>query len=179
MPRGIPKDPNHPRNKNKAVVAAPADAPKRRGRPPGSKNAAKNGTPSVKAVAKSPTKTIDNGPAISPKKIQATLHQEALGIGRFQGHPVGMSEVRANLTVLAQLNPTQNDVVARELAVQLGYLHQLTVDLINPTADKPADEEVEEVVEQAPVVAQPTQSAPAPLPPVPNFMMPPFPTPHS
>lgn len=176
MPRGIPKDPNHPRNKAR-VDAAPAAAPKRRGRPPGS------GTKKPEAQAAAAPKT---------KKVAAVQHAPKKSMpDQVTAALVDREDVyalRTNINVIAGAIGAAGSTPERQtlLDAQIKKLVALTDP---PAADvEVEDDEPEE--KPAPIIATPTPVptlAPVPtvvsggnnLPTPPSFMPPPFPTPNS
>jgi hypothetical protein len=163
MPRGIPKDPNHPRNKkrNAAAAAAPNAAPKKRGRPP--KNA--------KSVEVSSSAIKNSDPV---KMVEGIWY-------RSDNEIAHLDQVRQNLVALAAIAGSSNlDLVREEITAQTKQLGVLTNKLINGVQDvvvaKAVDADPVKPTAPAPVVQQaaPTQQV-APLPSPPSFAPPPFP----
>lgn len=153
MPRGIPKDPNHPRNsKNKKSDASAAGAPKRRGRPPGSKNASKSQeTVNEKAVVSAPAA---KAPKQSPAQNVQTYHNP-------QAH-LNLSIVRDNIMTLSHCGGPE---ASQAMNSQIEQLMRLTEEIIGHD---------DEVVSAQPVTNQvPAISSSLPTPP--SFNPPPFP----
>jgi len=169
MPRGIPKDPNHPRNKKRQDASEPAAAPKRRGRPPGS---------GKKMEAAAPEKTK----AATPSRKQ--LPGTPSGVtARVLSSDDAAHTVRSNIRVIAeaiQMAGTSTNL-KNALEGQVQELLRLTSSTANETSDPDEEEEV-----PAPVASAPIPSAPAlvtvpgnNLPTPPSFVPPPFPPPSA
>ncbi len=159
MPRGIPKDPNHPRNKKRQDTDAPAAEPKRRGRPPGKKNAAKAAAAPKEVTAVKAT----------PKK--AATVQSTGGVATSNpSNAANLYVVHSNIKVLADAiaaaaptaSNSDREVLTSALRGQIQEMISLTGDILHP--------ETEEVETRT---VAPTQTAVAPVQPtVPAFQPP-------
>ena len=177
MPRGIPKDPNHPRNKAR-VDAAPAAAPKKRGRPPGSgKKAAVAETQAAAPKAKKADTSVAKN---SGNKIAS-----ASVISHDGQNDEALATVRSNIRMISEAIQHAGSTPSRQtmLDAQLQKLIELSTVEEQSAQD---DDEPEE--KPAPIIATPT---PVPtlaavptqtqggnnLPTPPSFVPPPFPSP--
>ena len=145
MPRGIPKDPNHPRNKKKTAETTAATPPKRRGRPPGSKNAAKaTSQPAVSAKVSAPVRSATHA--------VATTRNDHIDI------------VRANISVLASCGPHG----VNALHNQIDQLMKLTAAVVGEQDTEVQPTQNSGNTSIAPQVASlpsPPSFAPPPFPP--------------
>lgn len=174
MPRGIPKDPNHPRNKKRQDGGPPTSVaePKRRGRPPGKKNIAKAAAPAP--VATHQLKSAE--PLFG--KMSATHRQP--------GDVAAVNLVRENIDTIARamnlVSPNHSaGELASALATQVKELTRLTNEALHPDDGDEEDEEVGTAVAAAPAIppAPMLQTVPQQtnnsLPTPPSFVPPPFP----
>lgn len=163
MPRGIPKDPNHPRNKTRKpdVAAAPT---KKRGRPPGSKN----------LIAKVVEIPIDAPVAvhkIEPKWPDKSSPGKVISAHKTNDVLDMLDLVRTNISVLSHCQ-NSNSAAGSALTAQVALLEKLTAQALG-TEEVVAPAVLPTAV--APVVVTPPPQL-APLPTPPNFSPPPFPT---
>jgi len=143
MPRGIPKDPNHPRNKKKNDAGVSA-APKRRGRPPGSKNVAK----------------AQSAAAPSPKRQAAHVTAATVASGRNPHDHLNI--VRANI---ATLSTCGGSVAIAALSQQIEQLLHLTNEITQEDVEQD-DAPVAPVTQSVPApLPSPPSFAPPPFPP--------------
>lgn len=165
MPRGIPKDPNHPRNKGNKKTEATAAAPKKRGRPPGKKNAVKGeASPKTAKLPGAPTRGI-------------AVHSDTPGPSSLLKISVAQNALTSLAAVFAAV-PTNKLLLQAVEDLAKEVVTRVSEFLSPPTAEEetPAKEEV--VVKTAPtapvLTAVPSNVPTAPLP---GFMPPPpFPT---
>ncbi len=172
MPRGIPKDPNHPKNLKRTAASAPtADAPKRRGRPPGSKNAKKA------EVAEASTTPSSVGKV---KKSEGKQHAPLGNVAQAVAYSPDLFQIRDNINALAHAASATgpNSVITKAIEEQVTRLNALTSKLFDSKGtDADNDVPVGSVSTPSPVAAQQNSTPPLPAPPA--FMPPPFPTPST
>lgn len=154
MPRGTPKDPNHPRNSKKKSDTAATGAPKRRGRPPGSKNTAKS---QETAVAVAPVKMS------SQRLDKSAGHDWSQTYRNPQAH---LNIVRDNIVTLSHCTGPE---AAHAVSLQIEQLLSLTEEIIGH------DDSVDPA--QQPPATNQALTVTSSLPTPPNFSPPPFP-PH-
>lgn len=154
MPRGIPKDPNHPRNKKHPSNAGAA--PKRRGRPPGSKN--------VKSVTK------EMSASELPQKIRNTVKTVALSMISDK-----VAAIQPSFDLEHKIQIVRNNVSVLSLAAGQGeYLREQVELLMKLTKEALYDEDQEKVVDNDDESSDFTASAPvAQTAALPSFVPPP------
>lgn len=181
MPRGIPKDPNHPRNKKRQQEAAPAAAPKKRGRPPGSGKTAQPKNVATAAPSKDYVKKDDqhkpdvlkSDKGFAPPRIDLHTRRSALT------DEIGL------ITSAVAASGTNN--LAAHLEDRVRELSSINDKLFPVTEPKSEPEEIDEEPEAEPVQhvsqpvlvpppAAPVYAAPTALPTPPAFIPPPFPS---
>lgn len=180
MPRGIPKDPNHPRNKNRLAAAptsaAPAEPKKKRGRPPGKKNAeAKSPELIPKKASSSVGKAVDSN-------VASRIEEGILGYWqRMPKNSADMMIVRENIKVLADTiqtvagQPQSSSELHAALNGQVKELMRLTDEALHPQQEALVEETEVQTAAPTPAPAPVVQQAGNNLPTPPSFVPPPFP----